>query len=193
MRRLAVVLGIAVGIVLIAGVIARALIDVNSYRETIQAQLQRQLNRQVTLGTMNLHLFPLRFQVANLAIGEDAGFENQVPFIQADKLDVSVSLSKLLRGNIQIDSLDLQRPKLELIKNKNGVWNFSSLGKGGTPQSGGGSDDSTRQFNLSRLAISDGQVGVTDLEKPGTRAVYDHIDVSLLDYAEGKPFSFDVA
>ena len=63
------------GVVLIAAGVAWALIDVNSYRGTIQSQLQGQLNRSVTLGKMNLHIFPLQFQVENPVIGEDAEAE----------------------------------------------------------------------------------------------------------------------
>src|SRR6266571_2283822 len=193
MRKLAIVIGIVAGVVLVAAGIAWALIDVNSYRGTIQSQIERQLNREVTLGKMNLHIFPLQFQVENPVIGEDAGFGKKDPFIQADKLGVFIRLMPLLRGNVQIDSVDLQRPHVELIKNKQGVWNFSSLGKGESAPSENPSSGSSRQLSLSRLVISDGQVGMTDLQKGQPRAVYDHIDVSLLDYAAGKPFSFDVA
>src|SRR5262249_37549503 len=57
--------------------------------------------------------------------------------------------------------------------------------------SSGGSSGSA--FSLDRLTIRDGQIGVTDLQKNQSRTGYDHIDLTLLGFAPGKPFSFDLA
>ncbi|MGH9681629.1 MAG: DUF748 domain-containing protein, partial [Candidatus Acidiferrales bacterium] len=50
-----------------------------------------------------------------------------------------------------------------------------------------------QQFSLAKLAITDGQVGVTDLQSKSPREVYDHIDASLLDFTPNAPFSFEIA
>ena len=49
-----------------------------------------------------------------------------------------------------------------------------------------------RGFTLSELKITDGQIAITDYQKHQPRAVYDHIDVTLKDYAPGQPFSLDL-
>src|SRR5271165_5306524 len=54
------------------------------------------------------------------------------------------------------------------------------------PSSSGG-------FSLGELKIADGQIAITDYLKRQARAVYDHIDVTLKNYAPGKPFSIDAA
>jgi hypothetical protein len=43
------------------------------------------------------------------------------------------------------------------------------------------------------LAIRDGQIGITDLQQKGNRTHYDHIDLTVVDYAAGRPFSFELA
>jgi len=211
MRRIGIVVGIILGILIVGVVVFVATLDVNRYRGTIQSQLEQRLVRKVSLGDMHLNLFPPRFRVQNLAIADDPAFATGKQFVQAQQLDVSVRLFPLFKGNFEIDSLELQRPSVELIKNQQGMWNFSSLG-GPSPSSAPGgqqpapssqqpppggptepSAPSTRQFSLAKMAISDGQVAVTDLQAGQPRALYDHIDASVLDFAPDKPFSFDVA
>ena len=188
MRKVGIVFGILVVVVIIGAAIFAATFDVNRYRGRIQSELERRLDRKVTLGPMHLSLLPPRFRVQNIAIAEDPKFPNPKPFVQADQLDVSVKLMPLFSKSIEIDSLQLQRPTVELVKNQSGVWNFSSLGANAPKTSG-----SKSEFSLSKLAIQDGLVAVTDLEKRQPRTVYDHIDGTLKDFAPGQPFAVQVA
>src|SRR6202049_3798334 len=129
MRKIAIVIGIVLAIIVIAVGVLFATFNPNDYRGTIQTKLEQQLNRKVSLGNMSLGLFPLRFKVANLSIADDAKFNSNSPFIQAQELSVSVKLLPLLSKSVEVDSLSLERPSVELIKNAQGVWNFASLGQ----------------------------------------------------------------
>ncbi|HYR92400.1 MAG TPA: AsmA family protein [Terriglobia bacterium] len=193
MRRHHLVLGIIAVLIVLVPAAAWLFIDPNKYSGLIQAQLEQQLARKVTLGKMTLGLLPLRFQAEEAVIAEDPTFGRQLPFVRADKLDVRVSLLSLLTGGVTVNSLELQRPSVELIKNKTGRWNFSSLGAGAAENPGNSSGNSNRTFTLDRLTVRDGQIAVTDLQKAQPRAVYDHIDLTLRDYTKGKPFSLDLA
>ena len=188
MRKVGIVFGILVVVVIVGVAIFAATFDVNRYRGRIQSELEHRLDRKVTLGQMHLSVLPPRFQVQNIAIAEDPKFPNPKPFVQADQLDVSVKLMPLFQKSIEIDSLKLQRPTVELVKNQLGVWNFSTLGANAPKSS-----DSKSQFSLSELAIQDGLVAVTDLERKQPRTVYDHIDGTLNDFAPGQPFAVQVA
>ena len=189
MRKLAIVIGIVVAVVVIAVGILFATFNPNDYRETIQTKLEQQLNRKVSLGNMSLGLFPLRFKVANLSIADDPKFNRNSPFIEAQELSVSVKLLPLLSKSVEVDSLSLERPSVELIKNAQGVWNFASLGQKSpaTPSS------PSEPFSLGELAINDGQVAITDLQDRRPRTVYDHIDVKLADFAPTTPFSIEAS
>ena len=195
MRKIGLVVGIlsAAIVLVLAGV--WALFDVNRYRDRIQTALSDQLQRKVELGRMQLGLIPLRFQVENLAIADDPNFGPQAPFVHADKLNVLVAIGPLLTGNVKVDSLDLERPVVELVKNKQGVWNFSTLGgqaKPSAPSSPPPSGGQGNAVSLGNLTIRDGQIAITDLQDKGIRAKYDHIDVKLSGYAPGQPTSFDI-
>ncbi len=58
MRKLVIVIGVIVVIVIALLLALPHLIDVNKYRGQVQAQLQQRLNRPVQLGEMSLGVFP---------------------------------------------------------------------------------------------------------------------------------------
>ncbi|HEY2380897.1 MAG TPA: AsmA family protein, partial [Terriglobia bacterium] len=184
MRKPAIIVGAVIVFLIVVGAAAR--FNVNSYRPQIQSRLGQALNRNVSMGNVSLRLVPPRLRVENPVIADDAAFDPRSPFVQADALDVSLRLLPLLAGHVDISSMKLQRPNVELIKNAQGVWNVSTLGGGRTSHGGG-------TFSIGALSIKDGQVAVTDLERKQPRTVYDHIDLTLKDYAPGKAFSADVA
>jgi AsmA protein len=189
MRKIAIVIGIVVVVIVLAVGVFVATFNPNDYRGTIQAKLEQQLDRKVTLGNMSLGLFPLRFRVADLSIADDLKFGNR-PFVQTQELSVSVKLLPLLSKSVQVDSLTLEHPSVELIKNAQGAWNFATLGQkapAGAPSS------SEQQFSLGELAINDGQVAITDLQNRKPRSVYDHINLKLTDFAPDTPFNLDAS
>ena len=134
MRKTAIALGILVLVAIVAVAVFAVTFDVNKYHATIQDQLEKRLARPVNLGDMHLRLFPPRFQVQDLAIADDPRFSPEAPFVKAKELDISVKLLPLLHKQIEIGSLDLQQPTVNLIKNHTGEWNFASLGHPPTAQ-----------------------------------------------------------
>jgi uncharacterized protein involved in outer membrane biogenesis len=207
MRKLAIIVVVLVVIVVVAILALPHLIDINQYRGQVQSQLQQRLNRPVQLGAMSLGVFPLRVEVNDVIIGDDPGFGRKEPFAQVGQLNVSIALLPLLAKNIQVDSLELKSAKIEIIRNAQGLWNFSTVGSNAAPpaqqappsqpqppakQAAPPSAPSTSGgFSLAELKITDSQIAITDYQKHQPRAVYDHIDVLLKDYAPGKPFTLD--
>jgi AsmA protein len=189
MRKIAIVVGIVVLVIVLAVGVFVATFNPNDYRGTIQAKLEQQLDRKVSLGNMSLGLFPLRFKVANLSIADDPKFSNRA-FVQTQELSVSVKLLPLLSKSVEVDSLSLERPSVELVKNAQGVWNFASIGQK-TPASAPSSGD--QQFSLGELAINDGQVAITDVQDRRPRTVYDHINLKLTDFAPKAPFNLEAS
>jgi len=196
MRKLFVILGVLIALVFIALLVLPSFVNVNQYHHRIQAELQSRLGRRVALGNMRLSLLPPKFRVDNVQVADDPGFSTARPFAQAVQLDVAVKLLPLLHKDVEISSLTLNRPTIELIKNARGAWNFSTIGQtpARAPQPPRQAPTSGQQnFALDKLVIKDGQVALTDLQKRQARAVYDHIDLTLKDFAPNKPFSLDAA
>ncbi|HEX4605841.1 MAG TPA: AsmA family protein [Candidatus Angelobacter sp.] len=199
MRKLGIAAAIVLVLLVAAALIVPHLIDVNQYHGQIQAQLEKRLGRQVSLGNMGLSLFPPSFQVENTTIAEDPRFSTGRPFATADKLAVSVQFWPLLSKQVEVKSLELVHPHIELVRNAQGVWNFATLGQEGKPTpaqkdsptitTGPEGKPPAGQLTLSNLFINDGQVAITDLQKHQSRAVYDHIDLNVSDFAPNQQFS----
>jgi uncharacterized protein involved in outer membrane biogenesis len=193
MRKPGITIGIFVLVGMVAVIVFAATFDVNQYRGRIQAELEKRLDRKVTLGEMHLSLFPPGFQVQSLSIADDPKFDDAKPFLQAQELDVSVRLLPLLHKSMEISSLNLQRPSVELVKDARGVWNFSTIGPNptATPSNEGGRP--VQKFSLGEVAIRDGQVAITDLPNRTPRTVYDHVNLTATDLAPSTPFSVDAS
>ena len=213
MRRVGIVIGVIVIVIVVAIAVFASTFNINRYHAQIQSDLTSKLGRNVSLGQMHLNLLPPRFRVDNVSISDDPNFSTQRPFVQAQELDVSVKLLPLFHKSVEVDSLYLQRPSVELIKNTQGTWNFASLGKSsssapaspeatspqtpapakpappGQPQPASGQE----RFSLSKLVIQDGQIAETDQQARQPRSVYDHVDVTLRDFAPDQPFTIDAA
>src|SRR5579859_3984761 len=190
MRKIAIVVGIVVLVIVVAVGVLFATFNPNDYRGTIQAKLEQQLDRKVAIGNMDLGLFPPRFRVANLSVSDDPKFDSKLAFVQTQELSVSVKLLPLLSKSVELDALTLERPSVELIKNAQGVWNFATIGQN-TPAAAPSSGQ--QQFSLGKLEINDGQVAITDLQDHKPRTVYDHINIKLTDFAPDAPFNLDAS
>jgi uncharacterized protein involved in outer membrane biogenesis len=106
MRRLFVVIAIAV-VVLIVGALAAILLNVDKYRPRVQAELQKKLDRPVTLGHLGVRLLPFSIRVDGLTIGDAPEFGSSRPFATAKEVYVSAGLISLLRGNPEVKDLNL--------------------------------------------------------------------------------------
>lgn len=222
MRKLVGVLIALVVIVVILIFALPALVSVNQYHDKIQAELQQKLHRQVGLGDMRLKIVPLSIRVSDVSIGEDPKFNTGKPFATTQDLAVSVRLLPLLRHDVELNSVELVNPKIELVRNAQGVWNFASLQgeqtpnpeqtpnatsakpsqapapsaskpSPTTPSTPASNQRSGEELSLAELKITDGQVAITDEQKHQSRAVYDHIDLALSNYAPDKPFDLSLA
>jgi uncharacterized protein involved in outer membrane biogenesis len=209
MRKVIIAVVVVVTLIVAAMLALPFFIDINQHRGEIQAQLQDRLHRPVQFGALSLGVFPLRVEAKDVVIAEDPRFHSKSPFAQVGEMDIRIKLLPLLTKSVSIQSLTLVRPQIELIKDAAGVWNFASLGQGpavptpAAPAPAKPSAPSTApaappassgsEFSLDELKITDGQIAVTDLQQKQPRAVYDHIDLALSDFAPGKPFSLDLA
>lgn len=182
MRRALIVLGLAVVAVIVVLVLALSLLNVNRFRPKIEAELNKKLNRPVTLGQLHLRLIPFSVKVDGLTVQESPAFSSSHPFATAKEVYISAGLFSLLRGEPTIEALTLDDPQIELIRNASGTWNFSDLGGGNQPAG------SSTQLTLDSLKIHNGQVAVTDEHSKAARAVYNQIDLTLGNFRPGQQF-----
>jgi uncharacterized protein involved in outer membrane biogenesis len=149
---------------------------------------------------MHLRLLPFSVRVDGATIGESPAFHSGQPFAQASQVYVSVGLFSLIGGNPQVKAIELTQPHIEIIRNAQGVWNFSTIGsnepkpaaQASTPPPATAKSNASSSgsgLSLNKLTITDGQVAYTDEQQHQPRTIYDHIDAKLTDFAPGKPFN----
>ncbi len=185
MRKFLIIAAIVVGGLAAIAAAILLLVDVDQFREPIRAQMEKRLHRPVTIGHLGLKLIPLSIRVNDVAIAEAPQFASKAPFATAEQVYVRVGLLTLLKRQVNVESLRVVRPSIELIRDENGVWNASTIGGPSTPTG----DSNSAAPSIAALDIEDGRVAITDRQQHRPRAVYDHIDLALRDYAPGHKFS----
>lgn len=213
MRKLGIAIAIIVALIVAVIVVVPMVVDANQYHGMVQSQLEKALGRPVSFGQMHFSLTPPSLRLDDLKIGEAPQFGGG-QFAAAHSVDVSVKLLPLIHKQVDIRSLTLDQPQVQLIKDANGIWNFSTLGSNPAPQhpptgapapakpSGNAqtagnakpseTPSSGGNLELGKLAIHSGQVTIID-QKANSRATYNNIDLTLNDFAPGKAFNFDAA
>src|SRR4051812_16362628 len=138
MRRVGLLAGVAVAVIASISLAIFSRFDGSRYSPKIQAEMEQRLGRKVSLGNLTLKLLPLRFRAESLSIADDPAFGEHALFLKADTVDLSVGLLPLLGHTVEVNAIELHRPRVEMVKNSRDVWNFSSIGHGSpqTPSSG---------------------------------------------------------
>jgi AsmA protein len=205
MRKLGITILIIALVVVVMALVLPSVINVNRYHGRIQSELQTRLGRQVTLGQLRLSLIPLAIRVDNAVIREDPAFQTGHPFAQVQELDVHVALLPLMHREVNVQSLSLHKPQIEIVRNRAGIWNFANLSSPAetpaapaqkpAPSTPAPQPTSAKgnEVEISNLKILDGQVALTDAEKNQPRTVYNHIDLSVNGYAPDKAFDITAA
>ena len=109
-----------------------AVLNINSYiqrnREYLIQQAEKAVGRQIEVQNIEVNLWNgigIRFE--NFRLADDPAFSSD-PFMQAKSLQANVRLLPLLRKDVQVKRLILNEPGINIIRNRQGVYNFASLG-----------------------------------------------------------------
>ena len=116
----------AVVLLAIGAAILAATFDPNRYKSEIERLAREQTGRTLKLGgNLQLAFFPsLGVRVAKVSLSERA---SDAEFVSLESAHVSVKLLPLLRGNVIIDTVRISGLKAQVIKGKDGRFNFDDL------------------------------------------------------------------
>ncbi|MCZ7624478.1 MAG: AsmA family protein [Candidatus Methylomirabilis sp.] len=115
-RRLLCLLLILGGIVaiLLAGPL---LLDQERYRGILIGRVSQLLNRKVTASSLRLHLLPSpEVTIRDVVIADRAPWSE--PFVDAEQLHVALELFPLLKGDIQVGNIRIDRPRIRLARDR---------------------------------------------------------------------------
>lgn len=85
------------------------------------------LGRPVEIGKVRLRMLPQPgFDLQNFVVHDDPSFSAE-PLLRAEEVTAAIRLAPLLRGRIEVSSLSLTEPSLNLVYNQAGHWNIENL------------------------------------------------------------------
>lgn len=152
-------------------VVAKVVITPERVRATVLPLAEEQLNRKVDFSELGVSLFS-GINLKGFTVFEEDGRQ---PFVALDGLVLRFQILPLFTGRVVVDEVQLVRPRILVVRNADGSFNFSTLAKtdkpateakpaaGDEPQADSGID-----LLVASVAVSEGEVVYRDLAlQPG--------------------------
>jgi len=197
MKNILKIVAIVVGLLIVIAIALPFLINVNSFRPQIESNLTSALGRPVKVGNLSLSILGGSVEASELSIADDPKF-NSGPFLQAKTLGVGVELMPLIFSKeLNVTHLLIDQPQITLLRNREGVWNFSSIGNqtGQGPnapaKSGGGG--APGNLSVALLELKDGKISVGSVPARRKPIVYDKLNVTVKNFSFTNSFPVDVS
>ena len=150
---------LVVGLVLLLLMVFPGLVDLDSYKADVLAKIESRFEGAVKFSDVSLSVFPgVQLDVERVALFDP---DRMIPVFSADRLALDLSLLSLLRGEIIVKRLELDRPRFNIRGEHLGHIRFSDLF---SDESGSGTPViSVLGFSSSveEVAVRDGQIGIT--------------------------------
>ena len=123
-RRLGWILAIVAAVWAVAAGVS-FLIQHTSLKNRLTAHIAAALGRPVEVGSYDFTLWGgPTLEVQSVSVAEDPRF-GQEYFLRAESVSLHLRWRSLLRGRLEIDTLSLARPSLNLVRNTAGDWNLA--------------------------------------------------------------------
>lgn len=114
-------------LILILALVGPPFVNVNRYRGRVAHAIGRAFGRDVTASSIGFQLIPRPAVVLyNFVADDDPGYSAE-PMLRADSVTAYIRLTSLWRGRLEIGTLDLDNPSLNLVRRADGHWNIEEL------------------------------------------------------------------
>ncbi|MFT7053517.1 MAG: AsmA protein [Psychromonas sp.] len=169
-------------VLIVAVVLLITTIDPNDYKEQIQTQVKKSINRDLTInGDISWAFYPqLGVSSGEIELRNLDGF-NRKNLLKMDQAAVGIDLLPLLKGQIKIGEVTVNGLVLNLITNKDGSSNLDNMqasGDASAPQEKTPAENTSSEaekggffalenLQLAGVNINDAQIEIQDL-KAGT-------------------------
>jgi AsmA protein len=171
LKWLLVGVGALVAVAVAAATIFAMTFDPNKYKGQIEAAVKEKTGRTLTLaGDLKVAIFPsLGADVAKVTLSEAGSAQD---FVTLDSAHGSVALLPLLRGEVIVDRIKVSGLKANVVKDKNGRFNFQDLiePKDGKPaaepkkdEKKAGESGGAAKFDIAGIQVDKSSVSYNDL------------------------------
>jgi uncharacterized protein involved in outer membrane biogenesis len=126
MKKLAIGAGIVIALVVILALLPFA-VDLNKHKGAILDHIRTVTARQVDFGSIRLTILTgLGAEITGLRIADDPAFSTG-DFITLKRAKVKVAFLPMIRKEIKVRKVVLDEPRLSIIRNRRGAFNFKTL------------------------------------------------------------------
>jgi AsmA protein len=170
---------------------------VNRNKDYFLSQAEQALGRKVSVGDVGVTLWGgVGLTLNKFTLSDDPSFSSG-HFVSAEDLQVNVKLLPLLRKDFQVKRLILHKPVIQVIRNKEGRFNFSTLGREKAEQPKPSEKIAKDRepavvaapvLLIAVVDVSGGDVRYVD-RKAGTDFRANQIDFKVKDFDLHRPFS----
>ena len=177
-KRLLIGVGGVVGLVIVAALAAPFLIDVNTYKPMILAEVKKATGRDLMIdGPISLSILPTpKVSVAGVKFANVAGAKNP-QMVEIKSVTVKPSVFALLGGNIEVSEVTLVEPKIVLEINAEGKPNWEFTPSVAEAKPAAAKPSSPKPLSLGRLTLEDGTLIFSD-SKAGLSVVAEKANFS---------------
>jgi AsmA protein len=184
---------IALGVLFPTRLILTRLLNVDSLRPRLEAELTGALGRPVAVGNLSISVFSGTVSADNIAIGDDAAFSRH-PFLTAKSFKASVKIMPLIFSKtLHVTGITLDEPQISLLRGANGAWNFSSIGTGpaDAPRAEPKADEfSGGALSVDKINIEKGRLLVGVAIGTQAPAVYNNVSLEVRGFSSTAQFPF---
>lgn len=134
MKKIIVIILSLVFVLIVCAIVAPFLIDLNKYKGKIIDLAKPYLARDFDFGRIELTIWKgLGAEIQGLRIAENPEFGKE-DFLHLERLRVKIRLFPLIKKQIQVKELILDKPVVRLVRNTKGEFNFTGLMASGTKE-----------------------------------------------------------
>ena len=148
------------------------------------------------MGNLSLSILGGSVEASELTIADDPKFNNG-PFLQAKTLGVGVELMPLIFSKeLHVTHLLIDQPEITLLRNEEGVWNFSSIGNQAGQQANApakSSGGAPGNLSVALLELKDGKISVGSVPAKRKSIVYDKLNVTMKNFSFTSSFPVSVS
>ena len=190
---------IAGGILLVLIVVALiGLLNINALiarnKGYLIEQAESALGRKISVDQVQATLFSgIGARLTNFAMADDPAYASG-DFVRAKDLQIIVKFWPLLSKSVQVKRVILHDPVIQIVRNRDGNFNFSTIGKKAKEKKDErekgerAPQEQESALLISLVDISNGNIRYLD-KKNGTDMQAKQIDLKIEDFDFAKPFS----
>ncbi|GEM_PF-5170633 len=204
-RKILIGIGSLIVVGLISIIVFVQTVDVNKYLPQLTQQLGHSIGRKVNIQQADLYFSltqGVSVDVHGISVGDNKFFSDQ-PFLRIDGVHCGVGLIPLLtKRQIAVSRIEIRAPKLTIIKNKAGKFNFESMIPESSDKPGSAkekaeksSPEKSKSFVLPLLLVNafkieGGEVAYMDRSlTPAMEFTVNKVDAQVIDFSLTDPFT----